>query len=334
MKFKNGDQCYFDILGNTNKSKTFTVTVVKKKMFGRYVVISDQTKEVFSINKRHLTPINPNNDNQFFIRRTNPLISFDIVDYSLLKNTMKAIDALYDEYLSKKLDSDYETYKNLDIIKQEINKSISTILSKMSIILKNEEEHEVVKNLIDRDYRSALSIINNISNNSSNNNFSYPDFDIKNTLTNFMIDFRSEFPDPDAIYYSGFDGKELTSNSEVNNYFNEHFPRKLFNFSKDYPHDFILVTKCDIEDKSKRIFESLQHDSSLDGVIIPYIDKSSNKVKTMLFDDECTIEDINKTISSIFIDDYEGKISFNILIVFDLNIDEFIENEEEEDDYE
>ena len=91
MKFKNGDQCYFDILGRTNKNKTLTVTIVKKRMFGQYIVISDQTKEIFSINKKHLTPINPDNKDMFFIRKTNPLISFDFIDYSLLKNIMKLL---------------------------------------------------------------------------------------------------------------------------------------------------------------------------------------------------------------------------------------------------
>ena len=199
MKFKNGDQCYLDILGRTNKNKTLTVTIVKKKLFGHYIVISDQTKEVFSINKKHLTPINPNNENQFFIRKTNPLMSFDIVDYSLLKNTMKAINTLYDDYLSK-----MPNYKTYDMLIKEVKKSINVILSKMSIILKNEEEHEVVKNLIDRDYRSELSIIEDLSNNSSSNkpsiSYKYTDGNIKDILMNFMIEFRSIFTDPYDIY--------------------------------------------------------------------------------------------------------------------------------------
>ena len=330
MKFKNGDQCYFDILGRTNKSKTLTVTIVKKKPFGNYIVISDQTKEVFSINKKHLTPINPNNENQFFIRKTNPLMSFDIVDYSLLKNTMKAINTLYDDYLSK-----MPNYKTYDMLIKEVKKSINVILSKMAIILKNEEEHEVIKNLIDRDYRSELSIIEDLSNNSSNNkssiSYKYTDGNTKDILMNFMIEFRSIFTDPCDIY----DIKPPTNNSEVNDYFNKSFPKEIFDISKDYSHDFILVTKCDIEDKSKRIFRSLQEDrQSLDGIIIPYIDKSSNKVKTMLFDEANSFEEIRDTISSIFIDEYDGKIPFNILIIFDINIDRFLNNDDEEDDYE
>lgn len=327
MKFKNGDQCYFDILGRTNKNKTLTVTIVKKKLFGHYIVISDQTKEVFSINKKHLTPINPNNENQFFIRKTNPLMSFDIVDYSLLKNVMNAINTLYDDYLSK-----MPNYKTYDMIIKEVKKSISVVLSKMSIILKNEEEHEVVKNLIDRDYRSELSILEDLSNsNKPSISYKYTDGDTKDLLMNFMIEFRSTFIDPCDIY----DIKSPTNNSEVNDYFNKSFPKKIFDIPKDYSHDFILVTKCDIEDKSKRIFRSLQEDSqSLDGIIIPYIDKSSNKIKTMLFDEANSFEEIRDTISSIFIDEYEGKIPFNILIVFDINIDEFLNDKEEEDDYE
>lgn len=327
MKFKNGDQCYFDILGRTNKNKTLTVTIVKKKLFGHYIVISDQTKEVFSINKKHLTPINPNNENQFFIRKTNPLMSFDIVDYSLLKNTMKAIDTLYDDYLSK-----MPNYNTLDMLRKEVKKSISVVLSKMSIILKNEEEHEVVKNLIDRDYRSELSILEDLSNsNKPSISYKYTDGDTKDLLMNFMIEFRSTFTDPCDIY----DIKSPTNNSEVNDYFNKSFPKKIFDIPKDYSHDFILVTKCDIEDKSKRIFRNLQEDrQSLDGIIIPYIDKSSNKVKTMLFDEANSFEEIRDTISSIFIDEYEGKIPFNILIIFDINIDEFLNDKEEEDDYE
>lgn len=327
MKFKNGDQCYFDILGRTNKNKTLTVTIVKKKLFGHYIVISDQTKEVFSINKKHLTPINPNNENQFFIRKTNPLMSFDIVDYSLLKNVMNAINALYDDYLSK-----MPNYKTHDMLIKEVKKSINVILSKMSIILKNEEEHEVVKNLIDRDYRSELSILEDLSNsNKSSISYKYTDGNTKDILMNFMIEFRSIFIDPCDIY----DIKSPTNNSEVNDYFNKSFPKEIFDISKDYSHDFILVTKCDIEDKSKRIFKSLQEDrQSLDGIIIPYIDKSSNKVKTMLFDEANSFEEIRDTISSIFIDEYDGKIPFNILIIFDINIDRFLNNDDEEDDYE
>ena len=327
MKFKNGDQCYFDILGRTNKSKTLTVTVVKKKPFGNYIVISDQTKEVFSINKKHLTPINPNNENQFFIRRTNPLMSFDIVDYSLLKNVMNAINTLYDDYLSK-----MPNYNTLDMLRKEVKKSISVVLSKMSIILKNEEEHEVVKNLIDRDYRSESSILEDLSNsNKPSISYKYTDGDTKDLLMNFMIEFRSTFTDPCDIY----DIKSPTNNSEVNDYFNKSFPKEIFDIPKEYSHDFILVTKCDIEDKSKRIFRSLQEDrQSLDGIIIPYIDKSSNKVKTMLFDEANSFEEIRDTISSIFIDEYDGKIPFNILIIFDINIDEFLNDKEEEDDYE
>ena len=322
MKFKNGDQCYFDILGRTNKNKTLTVTIVKKRMFGQYIVISDQTKEIFSVNKKHLTPINPDNKDMFFIRKTNPLISFDFIDYSLLKNIMNTMDVLYEDYLSK-----LPKHKILNSSIQEIKRGINIILTKMSIILKNEEEHEVVKNLVDRDYKSELSVINDVSNNSSNYSF----YDNKDLLMNFMIEFRTKFEDPFDIYST----KPANCNSEINDYFDKNFPKKLFDIPKNYSHDFVLVTKCDIEDKSKRIFRSLQEDrQSLDGIIIPYIDKSSNKVKTMLFDEANSFEEIRDTISSIFIDEYDGKIPFNILIIFDTNIDEFLNDNEEEDEYE
>ena len=322
MKFKNGDQCYFDILGRTNKNKTLTVTIVKKRMFGQYIVISDQTKEIFSINKKHLTPINPDNKDMFFIRKTNPLISFDFIDYSLLKNIMNTMDVLYEDYLSK-----LPKHKILNSSIQEIKRGINIILTKMSIILKNEEEHEVVKNLVDRDYKSELSVINDVSNNSSNYSF----YDNKDLLMNFMIEFRTKFEDPFDIYST----KPANCNSEINDYFDKNFPKKLFDIPKNYSHDFVLVTKCDIEDKSKRIFRSLQEDrQSLDGIIIPYIDKSSNKVKAMLFDEANSFEEIRDTISSVFIDEYDGKIPFNILIIFDTNIDEFLNDNEEEDEYE
>ena len=322
MKFKNGDQCYFDILGRTNKNKTLTVTIVKKRMFGQYIVISDQTKEIFSINKKHLTPINPDNKDMFFIRKTNPLISFDFIDYSLLKNIMNTMDVLYEDYLSK-----LPKHKILNSSIQEIKRGINIILTKMSIILKNEEEHEVVKNLVDRDYKSELSVINDVSNNSSNYSF----YDNKDLLMNFMIEFRTKFEDPFEIYST----KPANCNSEINDYFDKNFPKKLFDIPKNYSHDFVLVTKCDIEDKSKRIFRSLQEDrQSLDGIIIPYIDKSSNKIKAMLFDEANSLEEIRDTISSIFIDEYDGKIPFNILIIFDTNIDEFLNDNEEEDEYE
>ena len=322
MKFKNGEQCYFDILGRTNKNKTLTVTIVKKRMFGQYIVISDQTKEIFSINKKHLTPINPDNKDMFFIRKTNPLISFDFIDYSLLKNTVNAMDALYDDYLSK-----LPKHKLLNSSIQEIKRSINIILAKMSIVLKNEEEHEVVKNLVDRDYRAELSMINDISNNSSDDSF----YDDKDLLMNFMIEFRTKFKDPFDIYSI----RPANNNSEINDYFDKNFPKKIFDIPKDYSHDFILITKCDIEDKSKRIFRSLQEGRhSLDGIIIPYIDKSSNKVKAMLFDEANSLEEIRDTISSVFIYEYDGKIPFNILIIFDTNIDEFLNDNEEEDEYE
>ena len=42
----------------------------------------------------------------------------------------------------------------------------------------------------------------------------------------------------------------------------------------------------------------------------------------------------NERIYGKPIDEYEGKIPFNILIIFDINIDEFLNDKEEEDDYE
>ena len=54
----------------------------------------------------------------------------------------------------------------------------------------------------------------------------------------------------------------------------------------------------------------------------------------MLFDEANSLEEIRDTISSVFIDEYDGKIPFNILIIFDINIDEFLNDKEEEDDYE
>ena len=70
------------------------------------------------------------------------------------------------------------------------------------------------------------------------------------------------------------------------------------------------------------------HDSE-DEIVLPTENMLSNE------DEANSLEEIRDTISSVFIDEYDGKIPFNILIIFDINIDRFLNNDDdEEDDYE
>lgn len=97
-KLVNGQQCYFDLMGNTNRTDIDVCTVIKKKPFRNYyTVLFDKTKEIATVPRRILTPVDMNNGSKMaIIRQINPMnnIIFEIQDHMMIHSLIELFEGL------------------------------------------------------------------------------------------------------------------------------------------------------------------------------------------------------------------------------------------------
>jgi hypothetical protein len=139
-KLVNGQQCYFDLMGNTNRTDIDVCTVIKKKPFRNYyTVLFDNTKEIATVPRRILTPIDLNNGSKIHVtHQINPMnnITFEIKDHLMLHSLIDLFEGL------KTAIADYEN--NQEAIKKIFGDSFTVDTILMSLRLLDSKIHHCV----------------------------------------------------------------------------------------------------------------------------------------------------------------------------------------------
>lgn len=139
-KLVNGQQCYFDLMGNTNRTDIDVCTVIKKKPFRNYyTVLFDNTKEIATVPRRILTPIDLNNGSKIPVtHQINPMnnITFEIKDHMMLHSLIELFEGL------KTAIADYEN--NQEAIKKIFGDSFTVDTILMSLRLLDSKIHHCV----------------------------------------------------------------------------------------------------------------------------------------------------------------------------------------------
>lgn len=250
MKFSKvevGEEYYFDILGKTDKNETYTVTIIEKRPFPkkRIIVKSNQTNDVFNCDSKYLVPIHSSDISNYncIIRSDNNIINIDEVDYEILKTI-------------KNLLVDYE---NIDKIEEGLN----LLLSKMSMIVKNNNSCDILKNLEHKNFNIQTNLLKNIMNDSDKYNSSEKKYIISESIDKKFKAFTNELI------------KHLNSNDEsfdVYEYFHENFPDEIL-FLKNLTNNKKITEKIDYEDIKNiadQIYSLLSDSNTNKIVFVPY----------------------------------------------------------------
>lgn len=303
MKIKKGDQFYFDILGKTNKSKTYTVTIVKTyKYRKKAIVISDQTNEVFECKLKYLTPINSNNHPPLYIRECNSILKIDEIDYKTIKNFKLILEQILEENKDEKIH---------DIISKRCE-GIDIVLCKMSTIIKNNQEHEIIENLTTRKINQEINIMEKIENKDEMLSKTLNGFDSylkeissEDKIHELMDDFYQSM-----INYHIDEGIEISEES-IDKYVLDNYPPELMLLPLG---TYSEVDELAIEKNAKQLYKRMIDSDAK--AFTPYLDidvsNKSVKIKTIHFNLDDSVEDIIDKMKSIFIEKYKGKIPFRL----------------------
>lgn len=302
-KIKKGDQFYFDILGRTNKSKTYTVTILKTYKYRKKVIVmSDQTNEVFKCKSKYLTPINSDNHPPLYIRECNSLIKIDEIDYK----TIKSFKLILDQILEKEKDDSLYNFIS------KINEGLTLVLCKMATIIKNNQEYEIIENLSTIKINQDINIMEKLENKDESFSKTLDGFDnyLKEISSEDKIHELMDNFYQSMINYHIDEGIEISEES-IDKYVLDNYPPELMLLPLG---TYSEVDELVIEKNAKKLYKRMS--DSCSKAFTPYLDidgsNKSVKIKTIHFNLDDSVEDIIDKMKSIFIEKYKGKVPFRL----------------------
>jgi hypothetical protein len=236
-----------------------------------------------------------------------------MVDYNILEATRTIINNI--------LKSSSEN----DILLSKINKGFDMVMNKMCIIIKNDQESEIIDNIASRELLKEYNKIKN-DNGEEEKIDKFEDYlsdkqrtDTANKFINGMLD-----------YFKHHLHLEIVSDDIIDDYVKDFYPPSLLLLSEK--ESYISVNINNIEEYSKDIYSRL---SVLTikrnlNLFIPYIDINTLKIECIHIHRSDSESDIFDKLKRVFIDDYKGKVPFRVCEIF-YNINLYNNNDKEGD---
>lgn len=246
---KPGMQCYFDLLGKTNRPEITSVTVISKKKFrDKYMAIVDDTREIISVSGKYLTPIN---DEAPVINISHPNMCFPYTnrDHLMLQNLISFYTDLRKHAVHGKVDDEIKDQffdvSNIDAI---LN-SLRLIDNKLLVHLVSIGEIERVETLKD------IAIKKDEESRSQNND---------NGKNNWSVDIKKLM----SQFYQKLDEQKFNSIEETKLWMTQNFPKDVIINNPTNPR---ILNDEDIENFAGTIVNFLEESDNYSSIIMMYL---------------------------------------------------------------
>lgn len=283
-----GKQCYFDLMGKTNRPEIFSVTIISKVRFSnKYNVVDDESGQIMRVHKKHLTPIN-NINREFLVNQgnnPNACIPFTHEEYRHFEIIVDFLSRAREAMMQ-----DSDKYRITSDQLETVIIGLKLVMCKVATHFMTNEEIENISTIKNIDSRKKKNDDDNTS--SSEVNTSNSKTNGSSNLVEAQSKMLKEF---DAKFFDAIKNEEISTIDEKVEYIEENLaPECIMNNASD-PH---VITLEEIEGFSEYLYD---HSRSINETYFIYLETSGSsfEVRAKVFSEEDDFPDIFKYVSDV-----------------------------------